>query len=495
MSYNINQMNLLSMTIKKIVFCALLSFVVLFPLATLAADPVPLRLEFAPPCIPSPGVLGLDTCAAPLTANSTIQDYLIRLYQFAVGISGIVAVGMIVWGSIQISLFTESITQKSEGREKITSAIIGIVLLLGSYLILSTVNPRIVSLGEMLSTSTVPTNTSTPAALQEPPEECRPAKTIPGTSFTRITGVTPAANNTCRYRRLRVNVSSGGMTFRDVDEYYDLSWVAAYTPLGFLPDITMGSIVWVYPYKKIGQSVETARCLVYAYRGPGTDAGKFAYVGLAKDVEPCTLISPGSKQEPGYLGGSGIINPDGAPGTVPDNIKELAGQLQTFGITFGTGASCSPSESSAAGVLQSLKRGETPYVCSSGCSTNGIACRRDRNPPVFPSLALLYKIDQLSDAGVIATVTSLTGGDHAPNSKHYIGAAFDIVPTTYTISGTTYSGVSAYNHVIDLLNGSGSGNIARCEYKDSSGNTQLKPTCDAVAMGSQNLHIHVELAY
>ncbi len=88
--------------------------------------------------------MGLGGC---VESRTSIPNYILRFYQFGVGIAGILAVGMIVVGAITISL-SGAIDKQKEGKDMIKNAIWGVVLLLGSYLILNTVNPELTKLKE-----------------------------------------------------------------------------------------------------------------------------------------------------------------------------------------------------------------------------------------------------------------------------------------------------------------------------------------------------------
>jgi len=79
--------------------------------------------------------------------TSSIQGYIVNFYEFGLAIAGILAVGMIVAGAIFYSLSGASPDKQSEAKDMITSAIWGVVLLFGSYLILKTINPSLVVLG------------------------------------------------------------------------------------------------------------------------------------------------------------------------------------------------------------------------------------------------------------------------------------------------------------------------------------------------------------
>lgn len=82
------------------------------------------------------------------TDPASISEYITRVYQFGIGISGIVAVGMIVAGAVMISASAGREDRQREGKDMITSALWGIVLLFGAYLILKTINPGLILLRE-----------------------------------------------------------------------------------------------------------------------------------------------------------------------------------------------------------------------------------------------------------------------------------------------------------------------------------------------------------
>lgn len=84
--------------------------------------------------------------AEPGVADSNIASYIVRIYWFGVGIAGMLAVGMIVAGAIYYSVSAGNPDKQRDARGMITGALWGVALLLGSYLILNTINPQIVAL-------------------------------------------------------------------------------------------------------------------------------------------------------------------------------------------------------------------------------------------------------------------------------------------------------------------------------------------------------------
>jgi hypothetical protein len=257
---------------------------------------------------------------------------------------------MIVWGAIKISAFTESITQKGEGREMITNAIIGIVLLLGSYLILRTVNPRIVSLGEMLSPATVPQNTTATTSLAAAPESCGDAASIAGVEGVPIGNAKPDdGGNTCKYRKLYIYKDGFHIT-PDNDFYMSLKDI----------DIKPQSIIWTYPYFVKGKGASSARCVVYAYREPGNPGATFS--SLEPGIEPCVLTG---KQLDGYTGGAG----DEQSGSA----SAMEATLNTHHVTLSSSGNCRAVDNPACTSLEGMPQSVINYLSSLGdwCALNG----------------------------------------------------------------------------------------------------------------------------
>ncbi|MEK7464578.1 MAG: hypothetical protein AAB617_02245, partial [Patescibacteria group bacterium] len=135
---------------KNILFKAIILIGVFITLSAVVSAAEPLSLKFSGPSGP---------------AGGDFIGYVSRLYVFAVGVAGVFAVGMIVAGAIIYSTSGGG-DRKREGINYITSALWGVALLLGSYLILKTVNPRLVELREpsieRLSPCTAATASGTP---------------------------------------------------------------------------------------------------------------------------------------------------------------------------------------------------------------------------------------------------------------------------------------------------------------------------------------------
>jgi hypothetical protein len=122
---------LLMMGVLAIVFCGAGGFLSA-PLALAAGEFVPL----AP-------VSGLNEGVS--ATHTGISAFLDNLYTFCIGIAVVLAIIMIIWGGFEYAL-SEAISSKSAGKQKITGAVFGLVLVLSPYVVFSIINPSILSL-------------------------------------------------------------------------------------------------------------------------------------------------------------------------------------------------------------------------------------------------------------------------------------------------------------------------------------------------------------
>ncbi|MFA6553416.1 MAG: lytic transglycosylase domain-containing protein [Patescibacteria group bacterium] len=80
-----------------------------------------------------------------LVDGSTLGDYISALYVFFVSAAGILAVTMMIYGGIKYTVSFGNPSKLQDARDTITSAMIGLAIALGSYVILLTVSPRLVT--------------------------------------------------------------------------------------------------------------------------------------------------------------------------------------------------------------------------------------------------------------------------------------------------------------------------------------------------------------
>ncbi len=127
-------------TLTKIILVCLcaLFFVSLAPHVFAQAQDLPQELQYIP-LAPLPGIG--DTPDTVRVASS-LPLYLIAIFKLLIGLAAALAVVMITIGGFQY-MSTDAISGKSEGKEKIKQALTGLILAMGSYLILYTLNPKL----------------------------------------------------------------------------------------------------------------------------------------------------------------------------------------------------------------------------------------------------------------------------------------------------------------------------------------------------------------
>lgn len=123
---------------KKLLL-ALIFVLVLIPNISFSADTYKL-LE------PLPCIDGVGNCkAGNMQTEININDYILYVYKFSIGISVFLAIIMIIWGGF-LTITSEVPYIKTDGKGKITNALTGLVMVLISYLILATIDPRLVNI-------------------------------------------------------------------------------------------------------------------------------------------------------------------------------------------------------------------------------------------------------------------------------------------------------------------------------------------------------------
>jgi len=68
--------------------------------------------------------------------------YVQNIYSFSLGLGALLAMVMIVIGAVQYTV-SEAVSAKEDAKDRITKAVLGLVLLLAATLILFTINPKI----------------------------------------------------------------------------------------------------------------------------------------------------------------------------------------------------------------------------------------------------------------------------------------------------------------------------------------------------------------
>ncbi len=92
------------------------------------------------------------TCGGNTQMTSiNFENYVQYAFNLVIALAAVLAVFMIVWGGFEY-MSSDSYNQKSAGLEKLKNAVYGLVLILCSYLILRTIDPRLVQIPTTLVT-------------------------------------------------------------------------------------------------------------------------------------------------------------------------------------------------------------------------------------------------------------------------------------------------------------------------------------------------------
>lgn len=111
-------------------------------------------------------------------SSLSFGNYVNGFLKVLIGLAAVLAVIMIVVGGIQHMSSSDSVSLKTEGAKRATNAVWGLLLVLGSFAILNTINPNLVNLKIGIQTAGF--------ALDEPPEEVA----LPGGGIDSCSGVT-----------------------------------------------------------------------------------------------------------------------------------------------------------------------------------------------------------------------------------------------------------------------------------------------------------------
>ena len=90
----------------------------------------------------------LPTPDGTATSTSGIVNYLMILYYFLFGIAGVMAMGSIVYSGFQWITSGSNHSNISQAKARISNSILGLIILLSSYVILQTINPNLTKLKE-----------------------------------------------------------------------------------------------------------------------------------------------------------------------------------------------------------------------------------------------------------------------------------------------------------------------------------------------------------
>ncbi|MDD5431347.1 MAG: thioredoxin domain-containing protein, partial [Candidatus Pacebacteria bacterium] len=138
-----NQAKKITFAIALAVFLAFVFFPVLSSAQTatdMSGSGSARDLEIKYPTIPAGGT--------PKTTETKITEYVKYVFNFAIAITGIIALISLIIGGVRFLTSIGEPAKISEAKSQITSAAFGIILLLGSFILLNVINPKIIDFQE-----------------------------------------------------------------------------------------------------------------------------------------------------------------------------------------------------------------------------------------------------------------------------------------------------------------------------------------------------------
>jgi hypothetical protein len=97
------------------------------------------------PLVSAQGEKTIDQIAAEITPSLGVK--ILNIYNLALALGGLAAIGIIIFAGVLYITSAGNVSRTREARGWIGNAVIGLILLFGSYLILNTINPQLVHFG------------------------------------------------------------------------------------------------------------------------------------------------------------------------------------------------------------------------------------------------------------------------------------------------------------------------------------------------------------
>jgi len=120
-------------TLNKLFSIATANLAALFAFAQVAAA------QITNPAL-SAGMGGAAEDAAAAQDGSLFAAYFIRVWQLVISVGGLMVVLYFIWGSLEWILAGGDQSKIQKGRDRIVQSVIGMVLLAGSFVIVSFIN-------------------------------------------------------------------------------------------------------------------------------------------------------------------------------------------------------------------------------------------------------------------------------------------------------------------------------------------------------------------
>jgi len=127
------------MRYKKLFIIIFLAFIVLGTLPVQAAEGKDLDTAFPEIKIPNKGDF------SPQKVTTSVPDYVAYLYYALIGISGLLALGVLISGGLQYILSSGRPDEIKNAKDRIFAALLGLLILFGSWILLYSINPSLVT--------------------------------------------------------------------------------------------------------------------------------------------------------------------------------------------------------------------------------------------------------------------------------------------------------------------------------------------------------------
>lgn len=127
------------------------------------------------PCVPGADQSNCITAAKTASQLGGIVGYAANLWSFGIAIGGILALASIVYGAIEWTVSAGNESKIGDAKDRITQAVIGLVLLFSAYTVLGFINPELTNLGHIENILSKVVENAPPA----PAEATGPGTTTP----------------------------------------------------------------------------------------------------------------------------------------------------------------------------------------------------------------------------------------------------------------------------------------------------------------------------
>ena len=104
-----------------------------------------LFLLFATVYAQQPEYITLEPSLPGVGASTNLTEYIPSMFILSIGIAAVMAFVMITFGGIMY-MTSDAISGKTNGKKYVTDALLGLLLVIGAYVILNTINPKILTI-------------------------------------------------------------------------------------------------------------------------------------------------------------------------------------------------------------------------------------------------------------------------------------------------------------------------------------------------------------